>query len=253
MTDIVSPGANSLERPPEKGRFSPNAFNDGGLRDKPLFSELGVIDETTPAELSLALKRATHREGFAVVQEDGVMVLPRRHLPAHQGIVTGVIVAERNLQLDRTRSGQWDRRRWIAMGAGVPVFAIGISDLLIGTPHLAIPLIASLALLIVGAGMLAIPLATIGDAEFWSDLVVAKYEGTDATSTTAPSPASVRGRYRVDVVVGRAMTENWQSKVEKGRAVKTVLPDSSKNSTRSALCTELGIPDSPAGSARLPD
>ena len=113
----------------KKGRFSPNAFNDGGLRDKPLFSELGVIDETTPAELSLALKRATHREGFAVVQEDGVMVLPRRHLPARQGIVTGVIVAERNLQLDRTRlpGNGTSPRRWIAMGAGVPVFAIGIS------------------------------------------------------------------------------------------------------------------------------
>jgi hypothetical protein len=232
MKEIEPPPASGLSGPPSKGRFHPNQFNDGSLRDKSIYSDQLSLPDVTPREIVRRAARAVESQGFSEVGEEPPWVAGRRHLQAHEGVVLGNVVMERNLRLDERRTRRWDRARWAVMGMGVPIFGLGVSNLLLGTPHLPIGLDASLGLVFVGSGMLALPLATIGDADFWSDLAVVKFEAVEPTLIEKGPMLDFRGAYRVDVAVGRALTENWQSKVEKGRSVKTLVSDSSTEPSR---------------------
>jgi hypothetical protein len=186
---------------------------------------------TTPASVIKTVTSQLKREGFTIVQEEG----PSRHghlLPQGQATVRGELVGERHLRLDRGLSRRLDRLRWVCMAAGVPLLAIGTSNLTLGTPHVAIPLAATFGLLILGSGLFTYPFVSMTNMDFWSDLVIVEYTAPFGSGPKTDESSERVRDLSVTITVGRARTENWQSKVEKGRSVKTILDDPGLQSVR---------------------
>ncbi len=233
MMDLAAPPSASLERTPESGRFRPHTFFDPRLWSQSIYTTHVVIPATSPGQIRLHVKNLLEPEGFGHAHGDPSSIRPSRVL-VEDGPVRGVLVMERDLRFDRVRSlGRQNR----LIAAAVCGFAVAASVAV--WSQVTTGFVASSTATILGiavpAGLATIALTFIGDASYWSDLVVVRYESDSPTQKAASDPAALRSTYKVDVAIGRAVTRNWESRSMKGRAVVRVLPSSSLEGIRSRL------------------
>jgi hypothetical protein len=235
MPGAVPRESPDLEPPPTKGRFRPNRFNDGWLWSKkyPHSASL-ALTHSTPETVVEAVSSELRHQGFEVVQDEAA----KRHaqlFSQHPATVRGMLVGERGLRLDRGLSRRLDWSRWASLAASLPLIGVGMSNLLLGTPHVAIPLAATFGLLAVGGCLFAYAITSFTNMDFWSDLVVVQYSGPFGSGSKTADLAGHVSDLTITISVGRARTENWQSKVEKGRSVKVILDDPRLHSVASSL------------------
>ncbi|MCI4355776.1 MAG: hypothetical protein L3K18_01360 [Thermoplasmata archaeon] len=239
-------GSAELELPPTKGRFRANKFMDGRIRSRKFpFSDSVALRRSTPDSAAEAVRWQLRLEGFEVVQVEG----PSRqaHLLSHsESTLGGLLVGERGLRLDRGRSKRLDRSHWVSLAVGLPLFGVGMSNLLIGTPHIPLPLVANLGLLALGSLLFTYGWVNFSSLDFWSDLVLVEYVGPYGPGPKSDDPGERVSDLAVTISVGRACTENWESKVEKGRAVEVILDDPHLHrvatSLRDRLSSESALP-----------
>lgn len=229
---IRRPAPESLVPPAEHGRFEPRPLigdSHGALDSR--IAETFRYSAVTPAALRGALTGVLGSEGFTTVP-DAVGPAVRK-LPKETGFeISGALLAERNLRGDPTQTHRRDRSRYVggvggALATGVLVY--------VSLTHLNSPL----GLLIIPSGLafavLLISVVSFENASYWSDVVVARYEGRVPPPPGGTPPTNIPTEYEVQIWVVRALTHDWGIRGASGRNVVGGLRDDELDPVRTAL------------------
>jgi len=199
----------------------------------------------TPGGLEALLSRILAPLGFALaepwpnspVDAPNAVIKKLGHDEGSQ--ITGHIFAERNLGVDRMETHRRDRTRWLAVIGGI---VLGVVGLYLG---LAYPSTNLRFLVLPGAfgpGIALVAALTFANADYWSDIVVAKYTGVSPSQSGDRPPASIPCQYDVQVWVVRALTQDWESKYGSGRNMIASKANEEHAAIRDAIRTGFTAP-----------
>jgi hypothetical protein len=229
---IVPPLPDELSLPEEQGRFQPQPLvGDAYGALDPRTADTFQYSAVTPPALRGALSTAVGTEGFTVVPAPRAPTT--RKLPKEVGFeISGTVLAERNLRVDRNETRRMDRARYAGVLGGA-LGAVVLGDL--SLTHLS----SSLGLLILPAGLavavLLISAASFDNAAYWSDLVLARYEGRVPPPPKGTAPPAVPTEYEVQLWVVRALSHDWGIRGASGRTLVAGGHAGGLEPTRSAL------------------
>ncbi len=232
LAAMQRPAPETLVPPAEQGRFEPRPLigESHGALD-PRIAETFRYTAVTPIALRTALSGVFGSEGFTTVPEAAGPTV--RRLPKESGFeISGTLLAERNLRGDPTQTRRRDRSRYLGGVAGAVATAVlGYVSL----THLS----SSWGLLIIPSGLafaiLLISVVSFDNASYWSDVVVARYEGRVPPPPKGTPPTDVPTEYEVRLWVVRALTHDWGTRGASGRNVVAGLQDEALNSVRTSL------------------
>jgi hypothetical protein len=229
---VQPPAPESLVPAADHGRFEPRPLvgDSPGALD-PRMAETYRYSNVTRSGLREALEAAGATGGFTSRPGPDAQAASQR--PKRGGFeVGGMFLAERDLRADRSETRRLDRRRFVgALAGAVAGVVLGYLSL----THLG----STLGLLILPAGLsfavLLICVVSFGNAAFWSDMVVAKFEGRVPATPPGISPSAVPAEYEVQLWVVRAMSHDWGTWGASGRFLVAGLRDDRLGPVRSAL------------------
>jgi hypothetical protein len=247
---VQPPPASSLTPPASRGRYRPLRLHGAlnGALD-PRAAETFRFTGVNPTALVDALARTLTPLGFKVSwpppnqsEAGGFLRAKVRSLPRGRGTeVTGSISLERDVRVDRTETHRRDRRRWLGIVAGM-VIAFPSLYLLITLGYPGGPL----AILPFGGG-LGIALALLSavsftNANYWSDVVLAKYRGQTSSRVKWREAMDVTTDYEVQVWVVRGLSQDWEGKVGSGRDLVAGVKGSGLEGVLSAIRSAISAP-----------
>jgi hypothetical protein len=193
-------------------------------------------------DLGRSIVAALDHQGFSISLTSPLQVLARGFVPGFHPPAT-VLLAERNLKLDQTRSRAL-RRRSIAMGVVVLALIgalVAVFTLNLSIPGLLVPVLA-IAIGFLG-GIVMISFASV---DFWSEFLFVAYGATLPSSPGAEQKGDAIGEYTVRAWTGVTRSENWASKTGSGRSPKQVYPTGSLDAMLSEFLDEVAAEPSSA-------
>ncbi len=209
------PPASALEPVTAGGRYRALSLNSGkALREDQPFTQRFSVSGAPAATVLALLGSVAEGQGFKVV-----FTPPATSKRGGTGRETVQIwAAERALLADRTETHRRDRNRWMGIGVGAPIAGVGWYEVFTAAPH---TLALQLGIVTAIGGSLAATISalTFTNADYWSDVILARLEGNGEAPAPEKGLLTTRAEYTLSVITGRALSQDWEGKTASGRQI----------------------------------